>query len=92
MTLEIDWCTWVFNKSQSERVFIMEKKNTLLGSSPTIEGIQNIISHFYYSKPENFGIIFFTDKLAHVCNKKGKIEGVVVAKKGNRYRFESLSK
>jgi hypothetical protein len=69
----------------------MEKKNTLLGSSATLEGVQNIIAEFYYSKPESFSIMFFCEKLAHVFNKKGKIEGVVVAKKGNRYRFEMLS-
>lgn len=69
----------------------MKKKNALLGSSTTIEGIKKIIADFYFSKPENFAIAFFCEKLAHVFNKKGKIEGVVVAKKGSRYRFEMLS-
>lgn len=65
-------------------------KNVLLGTSATIEGIQKIIGSFYYSKPENFGITFFCDKLAHVVGKNGKIDGVIVAKKGSRYRFEMV--
>lgn len=68
----------------------MKTKNTLLGSSGTIEGIQKIIADFYYSKPENFGIVFFCDKLAHIFNKNGKMEGVIVVKKANRYRFEMV--
>lgn len=65
--------------------------NTLLASASTLEGIQKLIGKFYYSKPENFGIVFFTEKVAHVVGKNGKIDGVIVVKRGNRYRFESIN-
>lgn len=61
----------------------------LFGSAGSLEAIKNVISRFYYSS--NIKLVkSFNEWEIH--NSKGKIAGVRVIKKGQRYRFESSPK
>jgi hypothetical protein len=62
-------------------------KTTLLGSSPTLEGITKVITAFYMGST-----IELVDDLGcwQVVNKRGVIPGVRVVIKRGRYRFESI--
>lgn len=61
----------------------------LLGSAPTEADILKGIIRFYGGSG-HFELKAINDKEFDVHNSKGKIEGVVVKKKGGRYRFEML--
>lgn len=58
-------------------------KYTLMGSSPTRDGIIKLISKFYMGST-----IHLEGEDVH--NRKGKIEGVRVIEKGKRFRFELI--
>jgi hypothetical protein len=59
-------------------------KTTLLGSAPTIESLTALISGYYMGST-----ITVTGEDVH--NRKGKIQGVRVIQKGQRWRFESIN-
>jgi len=63
--------------------------NTTLATSPTIEGIINMIEKFYYSK--TISLIPVNKKEYLIHNSKGVIKGVNVIKKGKRFVFQKIN-
>ena len=53
----------------------------ILGSAPTEERLLKLVTDFYCGSTIRF-------KGSQVFNAKGKIEGVRIVKKSNRFRFE----
>ncbi len=60
----------------------------LLGSASTLETLIQGIGKFYYSDNITLNEV---DGVYEVHNLNGKINGVRVIKKKNRYRFESIA-
>lgn len=60
----------------------------LLATSGTTEGITKLISQYYFGSTITLNPI--DDNTFEVSNKKGKIDGVQVIKKGNKFRFEQI--
>ena len=63
-------------------------KTTLLGSSPTLDGIKAAIAKFYYGEKE---ILSLVTNEWQIVGKNGVKKGVRVVLKGKRYRFESIN-
>lgn len=63
----------------------MKQKHKLIVSSPTIECMLKQVTKFYCGSDIRFE---GTIDLMSVHNSKGKIDGVRVIKKGQRFRFE----
>ena len=63
----------------------MKQKFKLLASSPTLECMLKQVTKFYCGSDIRF---IGTIGLMSVHNSSGKIEGVRVIKKSQRYRFE----
>lgn len=62
---------------------------TLLASSPSLDGISNCITSFYFNSPKE--LIEIEPNIWSVSGKNGTIQNVRVIKKGKRYRFESIN-
>ena len=58
-------------------------KGTLIASSPTIKGLENMLNKYYYSTTYQI----FPDFT--IVNSKGKFDKVFVTKKGSRYDLYS---
>ena len=69
----------------------MAKGGQLLASSPTLDGIKDIVSKYYYSSNIRLDRMGDTN-LYEVSNAKGKINGVKVEFSKGRYRFLSTMK
>ena len=63
-------------------------KTTLLGSSPTLDGIKPVIAKFYYSEKE---LLSVSDNEWQIIGKNGVINDMRVILKKGRYRFESIN-
>jgi hypothetical protein len=59
------------------------KKQTVIATSPTKEGIINLINKYWYSK--NYTVNFDTGE---VIGLRGIMQGVRVREKKGRYQFE----
>ena len=70
--------------------FQNKEKPRMFGSDGSIEGIKKGIEKFYYSKPGTIQLVETSENTWDVHNTKGKIDGVQVVKKGNRFRFEEV--
>ncbi len=63
-------------------------ESKLLGTSPTLERITSLISKYYYGS--TITLTPNDDGTYDVHNLKGKIDGVRVVQKGNKFRFERM--
>lgn len=62
----------------------------LLGTSPSLDGIQNIISQYLMGSTITLDKISDRPETYSVSTKKGKSNNYKVVKKGKRYRFEEI--
>ena len=62
-------------------------KTTLLGSSPTLDGIKAVIAKFYYGERE---LISVSPTEWKIIGRMGVLKYARVILKGGRYRFESI--
>lgn len=62
----------------------------LLGSSPTLDGIRNLISQYLMGSTITLDKISDRPETYSVSTKKGKSNNYKVVKKGKRYRFEEI--
>ena len=62
---------------------------TLLASSPSLDGINDCITSFYFNSPKE--LIEIEPNIWSISGKNGTIQNARVIKKGKRYRFESIN-
>ena len=64
------------------------KNGQLLGTSPSLDMMKKLIAQYWYGNPADYSFTEIAPDKWSVSSKTGVKQGVVVIKKGGRYRFE----